>query len=144
MPVDPLKDITLDLSSEISIEDTLRKRDEGVDLDSTIVIGDIDGGTMFDDISRSPKKGTPQVSQEELEDLMTSVKLKHRADVDAVMLEQAAYKRIIRGLVRKLKVQKSEIDKKDLKLQELAKFKQQTANLTQLNAKVTADLSFYR
>ena len=93
-----------------------------MDLDSTIVIGDIDGGTMFDDISRSPKKGTPQVSQEELEDLMTQVKLKHRADVDAVMLEQAAYKRIIRGLVRKLKIQKAEIDKKDLKLHELAKF----------------------
>ena len=119
---DPLKDITLDLSSEISVEDNLRKKDEGVDLDSTIVIGDIDGGTMFDDISRSPKKGTPQVSQEELEDLMTQVKLKHRADVDAVMLEQAAYKRIIRGLVRKLKIQKAEIDKKDLKLHELAKF----------------------
>ena len=46
--------------------------------------------------------------------------------------------------MRKLKVQKSEMDKQDLKLQELAKFKQQTTNLTQLNAKVQADLTFYR
>ena len=82
-----MKDITLDLTSELSVDESLRRKDESVDLDSTIVIGDIDGGTMFDDISRSPKKGNAAVSQEELEHLMTQVKLKHRADVDAIMLE---------------------------------------------------------
>ena len=50
---------------------------------------------------------------EELQDVMNDVRVKHRAELDAVMLEQAAYKRIIKGLVLKLKEQQNDMNEKD-------------------------------
>jgi len=40
---------------------------------------------------------------EDLQELVDNIKLKHRAEIDAIMNEQGAYKRIIQGLIEKLK-----------------------------------------
>ena len=38
-----------------------------------------------------------------MQELVDNIKLKHRAEIDAIMNEQGAYKRIIQGLIEKLK-----------------------------------------
>lgn len=43
------------------------------------------------------------ISVEDLQELVDNIKLKHRAEIDAIMNEQGAYKRIIQGLIDKLK-----------------------------------------
>ena len=43
------------------------------------------------------------ISIEDLQELVDNMKLKHRAEIDAVIMEQGAYKRIIQGLIDKLK-----------------------------------------
>lgn len=43
------------------------------------------------------------ISIEDLQELVDNMRLKHRAEIDAIMMEQGAYKRIIQGLILKLK-----------------------------------------
>lgn len=123
---DPLKGLAMDLSSEVSAEETLRMKpttddqsEAPANLDSTIIIGDIEEGNIFDNFDvKSQREGEDEnnesqpddkkllkISMEELQDVMNDVRIKHRAELDAVMLEQAAYKRIIKGIVLKLKEQ---------------------------------------
>ena len=60
---DPLKGLALDLSSEVSAEETLRKKpttddqsEAPANLDSTIIIGDIEEGNIFDNFDvKSPR-----------------------------------------------------------------------------------------
>ena len=43
------------------------------------------------------------ISIEDLQELVDNMRLKHRAEIDAIVMEQGAYKRIIQGLILKLK-----------------------------------------
>jgi hypothetical protein len=43
------------------------------------------------------------MSKLDLEQLLTDLKLKHRAEIDAIMLEQGIYKRIIQQMIQKFK-----------------------------------------
>lgn len=102
---DPLKGLALDLSSEVSAEETLRKKttddqqsEAPANLDSTIIIGDIEEGNIFDNFNvKSPRddekkddednKKELKINMEELQEVMNDVRIKHRAELDAVMLE---------------------------------------------------------
>lgn len=48
---------------------------------------------------------TITISIEDLQELVDNMRLKHRAEIDAIMTEQGAYKRIVQGLIVKLKQQ---------------------------------------
>lgn len=48
---------------------------------------------------------TITIAIEDLQDLVDNIKLKHRAEIDAIMTEQGVYKRIINELIIKLKNQ---------------------------------------
>ena len=75
---------------------------------------------------------------------MNDVRLKHRAELDAVMLEQAAYKRIIKGLVLKLKENQTYLNERDRQIVVLEKYKAQASRYVNMNAKLQGDLNFYR
>lgn len=48
---------------------------------------------------------------EDLQELVDNIKLKHRAEIDAIMTEQGVYRRIISSLIKKLKHQQLSSDK---------------------------------
>lgn len=75
---------------------------------------------------------------------MTTLKLKHRAELDAMVLETNSYKRVIKGMVKKMKVQNRTIEEKDREIQKLRKLKAQNHQLNEAQNRLTADLSFYR
>lgn len=56
------------------------------------------------------------MSKLDLEQLLTDLKLKHRAEIDAIMLEQGIYKRIIQQMIQKFKEQQKKLDSINLKL----------------------------
>ena len=97
-------------------------------LDQTIIIGEMEEGNIFDDLKMSKESSEPANSAigtnisdleklkdknhdensitmaiDDLQDLVDNIKLKHRAEIDAIMTEQGTYKRIINELIRKLK-----------------------------------------
>ena len=59
---------------------------------------------------------------DDLQDLVDNIRLKHRAEIDAIMTEQGVYKRIINELIIKLKQRESKINQQDLKIISLKKF----------------------
>ena len=123
--VDPLQEIALELSKEVS-----ESENEGVktptmnqtqtfsqnNLEQTIIIGEMEEGNIFDDLNRiSAEKGdrslhTLTITKDELQDLVDNLKLKHRAEVDAIMLEQTSYKRIIQQMILKFKAQQQKLN----------------------------------
>ena len=65
-------------------------------------------GNIFDDLNmNSDKKGDKEaeddnlikITRDDLQDLVDNLKLKHRAEIDAIMIEQNSYKKIIRGMI---------------------------------------------
>ena len=64
---DPLKGLALDLSSEVSAEESLRRKDGDesetpANLDSTIIIGDIEEGNIFDNFNaKSPREESQDI-----------------------------------------------------------------------------------
>ena len=59
---------------------------------------------------------------DDLQDLVDNIRLKHRAEIDAIMTEQGVYKRLINELIIKLKQRESKIKQQDLKIISLKKF----------------------
>ena len=71
---------------------------ESCQLDQTIVIGEMEEGNIFEQIKTSSGEESSKdisMSKLDLEQLLTDLKLKHRAEIDAIMLEQGIYKKII-------------------------------------------------
>lgn len=104
---DPLQDISIEYSNDSGDKkgESKSQLDESqIDsaysgLDQTIIIGDMEESTtsIFDDlkISTSKKQETVTISKEDLQELVDNLKLRHRAEIDAIMIEQCTYKRII-------------------------------------------------
>ena len=61
------------------------------------------------------------MSRQELQELVDNLKLKHRAELDAVLLEQAVYKRIVKQMVEKFKQQEERLT--DIKVDAFSKEK---------------------
>jgi hypothetical protein len=87
-------------------------------LDQTIVIGEMEEGNIFDDLECSPAGRRSSIIKKEemdsavdeikmtrgeLQDLVDHIRLKHRAELDAIMVEQGVYKRIIKQMISKFK-----------------------------------------
>lgn len=72
------------------------------------------------------------------------MKLKHRAEIDAVIMEQGAYKRIIQGLIDKLKHYKQINNQQELKITHLKQFEVQFQKETEYNKKLQSEVEFYR
>ena len=72
-------------------------------MDQTIVIGDIEDGNLFEDLKDSnyddkqeqEDGDIPTITSNELQQVIQDLKIKHRAELDAISLEQVTYKRII-------------------------------------------------
>jgi hypothetical protein len=98
-------------------------------------------GNIFDDLKMSKKSSEPMhngagrslndleklkgknqdensitIAIDDLQDLVDNIKLKHRAEIDAIMTEQGTYKRIINELIIKLKQHQQKIGQQDLKI----------------------------
>ena len=100
---DPLANIGLDLSEEVGEdgEDDLNNTQQTFDngLDQTIIIGEMEEGNIFDDLKMSAEKqkeNAISISKGDLKEYIDDIKLKHRAEIDAIMLEQTSYKKIIK------------------------------------------------
>lgn len=106
-------------------------------LDQTIVIGEMEEGNIFDDLECSPagrrssivKKEEVEpaadeikMTRAELQDLIDNIKLKHRAELDALMVEQGVYKRIIKQMISKFKSQVRKNERQQLEIIGLKKY----------------------
>jgi hypothetical protein len=108
-----LANIGLDLSEEVGedvgddINDDLNNTHQTFDngLDQTIIIGELEEGNIFDDLKMSSEKREKAItiSKEDLKEFVDDLKLKHRAEIDAIMVEQTSYKRIIKQMVQRFK-----------------------------------------
>jgi precorrin isomerase len=59
---------------------------------------------------------TITISREQLEELVNNLKLRHRAEIDAIMVEQGVYKRIIQQMIQRFRQQEKKIEAKDLEI----------------------------
>lgn len=84
------------------------------------------------------------ISKEELEDLVTNLKLKHRAEIDAIMVEQGVYKRIIQQLVQKLRASDKVIRDHELTIVSQQKFELQAMKFKQDNIMLTQEITVLR
>lgn len=87
-----MANIALDLSEEVEGDgDDLSKTHQTFDngLDQTIVIGEMEEGNIFDDLKMSAErqKDNIAISKTDLKELIDDLKLKHRAEIDAIMIE---------------------------------------------------------
>ena len=108
-----MANIGLDLSEEIGedvgddVTDDLNNTQQTFDngLDQTIIIGELEEGNIFDDLKMSSEKREKAItiSKEDLKEFVDDLKLKHRAEIDAIMIEQTSYKRIIKQMVQRFK-----------------------------------------
>lgn len=102
---DPLANIGLDLSEEIvedrsELNNTQQTFDNG--LDQTIVIGEMEEGNIFDDLKMSAEKqkeNAISITKADLKEFIDDLKLRHRAEIDAIMIEQTSYKKIVKQMV---------------------------------------------
>ena len=77
---------------------------------------------MFDDINKndddckstSDNKDSITMTREDLQELIDNIKTRYVAEIDAIMLEQQTYKRIILQMVHKLKHHHLDHNKLDL------------------------------
>lgn len=57
----------------------------------------MDEGNIFEDIKLDAKEDvdTITLTKSDLKDLINNLKIRHRAEMDAILIEQTTYKRII-------------------------------------------------
>lgn len=84
-------------------------------MDQTIIIGDVLEETqtsIFDDlkVSHQGTKETVTISKDDLQEMVDNLKIRHRAEIDAIMIELCTYKRIIQQMVGKLKSQQRKME----------------------------------
>lgn len=92
--VDPLKNIALELSEEVS-ED---REEQANQLEQTIIIGEMEEVNIFDELKMEQTEdadNTITLSKQDLKSLIDTIKMKHKAEMDAIIIEQTSYKRII-------------------------------------------------
>jgi hypothetical protein len=143
---DPLRDLGIDLVSDEHAPAQVVD-EEASGLDQTIVIGDIEASTIFDQEQspgREPRPNEASIAASDLEELVGTLKCKHRAELDAMVLEQGSYKRVIKGLVKKVKQQSRALEEKDREILRLRKLKAQNHQLSEVQSRLQADLAFYR
>jgi hypothetical protein len=85
-----------------------------------------------------------KIAIEDLQELVDNIKLKHRAEIDAIMNEQGTYKRIIQGLITKLKQSRVTINHLEERILGLSKFELQATKFSQFNARLQSEVEFYR
>lgn len=58
-------------------------------MDQTIMIGDIEEGNLFDDLKENKEEDNdePTITSNELQSVIQDLKIKHRAELDAITLE---------------------------------------------------------
>lgn len=76
-------------------------------MDQTIMIGDIEESNLFDDLKDNKEYESDKVNL--LKKKLSEMQTKHKAEIDAINLEQVTYKRIIQQMLKKLKQQQSVI-----------------------------------
>jgi hypothetical protein len=99
---------------ELSIDDPEEAKDERAhvsNLEQTIIIGEMDEGNIFDDLTEKDQKQaneTVTISKQDLMGLIDNIKTRYIAEMDAIMLEQTSYKRIITQMVQRMKHMQAE------------------------------------
>jgi hypothetical protein len=138
-----MKDIVLELSQEMEESNDDGPRGMENRMDQTIIIGEMKEGNIFDDLHMNRdslpgpgQENTITISKEDLMEIIDNIKVQHRAEIDAIMLEQVSYKRIISQLLTQLKMQQAKSGEYDLKEIEFQKHsvllkKQEDINLKQ-------------
>ena len=108
-----LNNFITELSVEMEESEKKRKSmvPEHASLEQTIIIGEMDEGNIFDDIKdiRTAEavkdENTIEISKDELKSLIDNLKTRYTAEIDAILLEQASYKRIVFQMVQRFKHQ---------------------------------------
>lgn len=63
--------------------------------------------SIFEDLKvqkqSSQAKETVTIAKADLQNMVDNLKIRHRAEIDAIMIEQCTYKKIIQQMVHKLK-----------------------------------------
>jgi len=63
-----------------------------------------------------------KMTRGELQELVDNIRLKHRAELDAIMVEQGVYKRIIKQMISKFKSQVRKNERQQLEIIGLKKY----------------------
>ena len=142
---DPLANIGLDLSEEIGedgddITDDLNRTNQTFDngLDQTIIIGEMEEGNIFDDLKMSAEKQKENaiyISKGDLKEYIDDIKLKHRAEIDAIMIEQTSYKKIVKQMVQRFKQLTLKCGEQEFQIIGLKKYELQCKKFDQIDKK---------
>ena len=125
-------------------------------MDQTIIIGDMEDMNIFDDIRMNKDGDSPSKEKEEQDENKVSfkheefqsfvdgLKLKHRAEIDAIMIVQTTYQKIIAQMVSKFKNFHHTLQKKDEDICALRKYEFQAKKYLQINESLKIDVKHYR
>ena len=62
------------------------------------------------------------MTKQDLQEIIDNLKTRHRAEIDAILLEQTSYKKIIQQMVMKCKDFQLQVRDRDIQILELKKF----------------------
>mmetsp|Transcript_1263 Transcript_1263/g.1491 ORF Transcript_1263/g.1491 Transcript_1263/m.1491 type:complete len:192 (-) Transcript_1263:1374-1949(-) len=91
-----------------------------------------------------PSKEVIQMSKSELQELVDNLKLKHRAEIDAIMLEQGVYKRIIQQMIDKFKSQEKRVAALSIDQFSVEKYELQIKNQKQEIDRLSLEAKVYK
>ena len=86
-------ELSIEMEEDIQSDNDDLERDHNNHLEQTIIIGEMDEGNIFDELklvtddSKGAELDTITISKEELKELIDNIKIQHRAELDAIMLE---------------------------------------------------------
>ena len=84
------------------------------------------------------------ISKVDLQNMVDNLKIRHRAELDACLIEQGVYKKIISQMVQKFKQQERQINLQHFKILGLQKYELQAQKYLELNTKLSTDCKFYQ
>jgi hypothetical protein len=80
------------------------------------------------------------ISKEDLKEFVDDLKLKHRAEIDAIMVEQTSYKRIIKQMVQRFKQLTLKCGEQELNIIGLRKYELQCKKFDQIDQQQKREL----
>ena len=104
-------------------------------------------GNIFDNLKMSAerqKENTITLTKADLKEFIDDLKVKHRAEIDAIMVEQTSYKKIIKQMVQRFKQLTLKCEEQEVQMLGLQKYELQCKKFEQLDAKQKLELKYYQ
>jgi len=131
----------LELSEEVSSD----QQYSNLQHEQTIIIGEMDEGNIFEDLNLDCKENEGEIikmTKSDLEELINNLKIRHRAEMDAILIEQTTYKRIIQQLIARLRSYETAKQSSDQRITKLVHFELQCKQMEKQSQEMRAQISF--